>query len=444
MSTITASPQSGHDATGDLDPRLQRLCALLGVTGARLSVIKPTGAEVIGQHGPFPDNLTVLETTVSRTGRSRIIADTGADSPGLARFYIGLLIESYTGSHGFILSLFDNRPRSRQMADHLAMLAREATALHRIEHQKHQLEIQQRTITDFEAVEEHRRSLFDRASATARIGIWQCNLADHSITWTNGVYDIFEIPRDEQISRASTLSLYTDDSRQRMETARAAAIANCSDFSVDCEIVTRTGKHRWMRLTGAVESRDGVAYRIFGMKQDITEEKLMGDQTRFLAEHDVMTGLANRSQFQSRLSELDQGRHTFGAMLLVDLDGFKQVNDTYGHAVGDECLRQAARRLRECADDAGLVARIGGDEFALLLRNGMTETDVKAIADRIVALIAQPFLHHGHKMVLGASVGFASYTGGSAEDLFRQADTALYAAKAAGRNTSRSFIANAA
>ncbi|QDZ13189.1 GGDEF domain-containing protein [Devosia ginsengisoli] len=328
------------------------------------------------------------------------------------------------------------------MATTIAALAGEVLAQAAIAQQRRRIAAQARTIADYDALEEQRRSLFDRASATASIGIWQCNLADNSLSWTNGVYDLFEIARDTPITRETTMALYSESSRREMEAARAQAIATCSDFSLDCEIITTTGKRRWMRLTGAVESRDGVAHRIFGMKQDITEEKLLADRTRYLAEFDVMTGLANRGQFQARLAALDEGRKRIGTMLLVDLDGFKQVNDTYGHALGDECLKEAAIRLLESCGGADLVARIGGDEFAVLLDADMSPGDARILAGNIVEAMRRPVTRLDQTLHLGASVGVAHYRAGiSAEDLFRQADTALYAAKAAGRDTSRTFAA---
>jgi diguanylate cyclase (GGDEF)-like protein len=125
--------------------------------------------------------------------------------------------------------------------------------------------------------------------------------------------------------------------------------------------------------------------------------------------------------------------------LLIDLDGFKQVNDTHGHAIGDECLKVAARRLIESCGGAELVARIGGDEFAVLLRLGMTQADMETLAEGIIATMRGPVSIAGRPLRLSASVGLAPYRGGSSEDLFRQADIALYAAKAAGRDTSRTF-----
>lgn len=419
-----------------IDLRLQRLCALLGIAGARLSSIAADISIVVAAAGADAD-LAALEARAIAAGRPLVIADAGQ----YPRFYVGIVLPAHDDRPAQLLSLFDPRPRSAMMATTLAALAGEVLAQAAITQQRRQIEAQSRAIADYAALEEHRRNLFDRASATARIGIWQCNLSDNSLIWTNGVYDLFEIPRNTLVTREMTLALYTEKSRLEMEQARAQAIANCTDFALNCEIITTSGKRRWMRLTGAVESRDGVAHRIFGMKQDITEEKLLADRTRYLAEFDVMTGLANRSLFQARLAALDEGRGKIGALLLVDLDGFKQVNDTYGHALGDECLKEAALRLLESCSGAELVARIGGDEFAVLLNDALSPDDVEHLAETIVRVMRRPVTRLGQTLSLGASVGVAHYRGGSSEQLFRHADIALYAAKAAGRATSRTFAA---
>lgn len=423
------------DARQGPGARLQRLCDLLGVAGARLSSIATNGLVVVATAGAQTP-MAALEARAVAAAQPLVIADT---AHGPVRFYVGILLPGDADHPNQLLSLFDPRPRSAMMATTIAALAGEVLAQATIERQRRQLAAQQRTIDDFDALEMQRRTLFDRASATARIGIWQCNLSDNSLIWTNGVYDLFEIPRDTPVTRELTLACYTEESRRRMEAARAEAIARCSDFSLDCEIITTSGKRRWMRLTGAVESRDGVAHRIFGMKQDITEEKLLADRTRYLAEFDVMTGLANRTQFQARLAQRDSGGREVGALLLMDLDGFKQVNDTYGHAIGDVCLKEAARRLVDSCGSADLVARIGGDEFAVLLGPGATLADMEASAAGIVGSMRGPVFVTGQTLRLSVSVGTAPYRGGSSEDLFRQADIALYAAKAAGRNTSSTF-----
>ena len=435
--TIAAPPAAEAGPDLAVGARLQRLCDLLGIAGARLSNVVADRPVVVAKAGDQTPP-AALEARAIKSAQPLVIADNG-EAP--LRFFAGIMLPGEADHPNQLLSLFDPRPRSPMMAATIAAVAGEALATAAIARQRRLIEAQSRTIADYAAVEDQRRTLFDRASATARIGIWQCNLSDNSLIWTNGVYDLFEIPRNTPVTRELTLTCYTDASRQRMEAARAHAIANCSDFALDLEIVTVKGNRRWMRLTGAVESRDGVAHRIFGMKQDITEEKVLADRTRYLAEFDVMTGLANRSQFQARLAELEGGKSGLGALLLVDLDGFKQINDTYGHAVGDACLRETARRLVECCGGAALIARIGGDEFAVLLEAGIAPEGAQALAEKIVDAMRRPAAELGHTGRLSASVGVAHYDGGPPEALFHQADTALYAAKAAGRNTSRSFAA---
>ena len=305
-----------------------------------------------------------------------------------------------------------------------------------------EVDAQARVIREQAASLAHSRKIFERASEAARIGVWECTLADDSLQWTDGVYDIFEMPRGAPLDRKQILTCYTEESRRALSEIRSRAIAERSGFGLDAEIITMKGNRRWMRITASIECENGRGVRIFGMKQDITEEKLLADRTRYLAEYDVMTGLANRSQFQSRLADLDGGpddRARVGALLLVDLDEFKQINDTFGHALGDECLRAAARRLKTVCGDAALVARIGGDEFAVLVGGGTDAAAAEDLAGRIVRALGEPADKAGRGPRLGASVGVALAEGCSSSDLFVRADTALYAAKAAGRNTFRSY-----
>ena len=311
-----------------------------------------------------------------------------------------------------------------------------------------ELAAQSRLISDQARILSERQKIFDQASAAARLGIWQCDLADEALTWTDTVYDIFGLPRGSRVDRRTTLLCYTPESLAALTRLRNKAIAERGGFNLDAEIVTITGSRRWIRLTATVECENGVAVRIFGMKQDITEEKIQADRTRYLAEFDVMTGLANRSQFQVRLAELCDagnpddrtvGMASDGALLLVDLDGFKQVNDTFGHAYGDECLQEAARRLADVCREAHLVARIGGDEFAILVDWAAGGRGVEALAASIVQALRVPADRDGHSLTLGASVGIARAAGCTPSELFIRADAALYAAKAAGRNAFRLF-----
>jgi len=312
-----------------------------------------------------------------------------------------------------------------------------------IERLNAQLEIQARLIRQQAVSLAHSRKIFERASAAAKIGVWECSLPDEVLSWTDQVYDIFEVPRGASPTREQTLKFYSPDSLKALQEARSRAIAQRGGFNLDAEITTAKGRLRWIRLTATVECEDGVPVRIFGMKQDITEEKILYERTRYLANFDVLTGVGNRSSFQAKLSDLEhrQADFPFSALLLVDLDGFKLINDTFGHAVGDEFLKIAANRLNAICREPNFVARLGGDEFAVLLAAHLGQHAIEEVAEQIVAAFRKPPTGCNWPFKVGASVGIARIDTGDAVELFKKADSALYAAKAAGRDTSRMFNA---
>lgn len=281
----------------------------------------------------------------------------------------------------------------------------------------------------------HARKTFAHASIAARIGVWECNLADNALTWTDLVYDMFDLPRGSVVDRETTVHAYSPESAARLAVLRTAAIADLGSFTLDAEIVTHRGTRRVIRVTASVEAENGVAVRLFGMKQDITDERAMLDRMRYMATHDAMTGLANRAQFQSRLA--DAGR-PLGGLLLLDLDGFKQINDTHGHLAGDACLRAVAARLSTVCAGMDMVARIGGDELAVVLPPSVDIADVTAMAATIVGASGDPIAFGGGTLSMSASIGGAFVRAtDTPESLFARADAALYAAKSDGRATFR-------
>lgn len=292
----------------------------------------------------------------------------------------------------------------------------------------------QARIIDAQAVSlAHSRKIFERASAVAKIGVWECRLEDEALTWTDAVYRMFDLPAGSPVDRETTLACYSPESRIRLETLRSQAIAERGGFSLDAEIMTAAGNRRWIRLTATVECDSGIPVRIFGMKQDITEEKILADRTRYLAEFDTLTSLPNRTVFYNRLA--DMGR--MGALLLLDLDGFKQVNDTYGHMAGDACLAEVGSRLKETCRLTEFVARIGGDEFGIVVDATINPPGLAVLAKRIIAAMAPPITWGQGSFTIGVSIGIAMMARHSTEDVFAAADMALYAAKAEGRGTFR-------
>ena len=178
--------------------------------------------------------------------------------------------------------------------------------------------------------------------------------------------------------------------------------------------------------------------------RDITERKAAEAQIRFMANHDALTGLPNRVLFRDRLEQaLARARQDGSevAVLCLDLDRFKEINDLRGHAAGDALLKQAAARITAAVRGTDTVARLGGDEFAIVQTALPKPYDAASFAERLVAVVAEPFAFEGEAMQVGLSVGIALFPadGGDAESLLKNADTALYRAKADGRGTFRMF-----
>ncbi|MDX1499034.1 MAG: EAL domain-containing protein [Woeseiaceae bacterium] len=191
-------------------------------------------------------------------------------------------------------------------------------------------------------------------------------------------------------------------------------------------------------------------HTVLAILRDSTDRKRYENRIYDLAFFDLLTGLPNRSSFASELDGIIEAQHDPAfAILFVDLDRFKRINDTMGHSIGDQLLEDVAKRLGECtrsgdaltkadADEVSGVklARLGGDEFVILLRDVHTEKEAAAIAERVLRALSQPFTCEGHQFVITPSIGIALYPqdGASRDELLMNADSAMYRAKAAGRN----------
>jgi diguanylate cyclase (GGDEF)-like protein len=176
--------------------------------------------------------------------------------------------------------------------------------------------------------------------------------------------------------------------------------------------------------------------------EDVTESRRAEARIRHLANHDALTGLPNRWHFHQKLEEAIQSPSGSAAVLLLDLDHFKNVNDTLGHHVGDELLRAAAGRIRTCVREQDLVARLGGDEFAVLVKDASADLRVLGeLATRVAESLSAPFSLGHYQASIGASVGIATSAGHSpnVDTLLKHADVALYRAKAAGRGRYQIF-----
>jgi diguanylate cyclase (GGDEF)-like protein/PAS domain S-box-containing protein len=195
----------------------------------------------------------------------------------------------------------------------------------------------------------------------------------------------------------------------------------------------------------AVRGEDGKPEYLLGVIEDVTERARADERIKYLAHHDLLTGLSNRALFMEKLEEagarLRRRGETF-TVFMLDLDRFKTVNDSLGHPEGDALLKETARRLKGTLRETDVLARLGGDEFAILQAGEANQSkDANALADRIVEVIAQPYDIHGNKIAIQTSIGIAlaPFDGIEPGELMKKADLALYRMKSEGRNGYRFF-----
>ena len=199
----------------------------------------------------------------------------------------------------------------------------------------------------------------------------------------------------------------------------------------------------WLGIS-SVRDADGKITHFVGIFSDISERKAAEAKIAFLAHHDPLTGLPNRLLLKDRMQQGMAHAERAGrkvALLFVDLDRFKAVNDSFGHPAGDVLLRDAAQRLRACVRDSDTISRHGGDEFLVVLTDLQSSEVPAQIAHKIMATLSQPFHIEAHEATISASVGIAVYPedGADFDELLKKADTAMYHAKEAGRNACRFY-----
>lgn len=212
--------------------------------------------------------------------------------------------------------------------------------------------------------------------------------------------------------------------------------------AVQFRVETANGE-KWLSLSGTPRCLGDTFLGYRGVGSDVTETRRTHDQIARMATSDGLTGLANRSTLRAVMEADLEGATRAGqrcALMMVDLDRFKAVNDTLGHPVGDELLREVAQRLRREVDPHGTPARLGGDEFAVMLPSHAQDMAVP-IAERIIAAVSAPYQIKGMAIRVGASVGIAygPTDAATVDDLLRAADLALYRAKADGRGVARVY-----
>jgi diguanylate cyclase (GGDEF)-like protein/PAS domain S-box-containing protein len=226
-------------------------------------------------------------------------------------------------------------------------------------------------------------------------------------------------------------TLHPDD-RERVLEAHARTHRTHAPLSLEYRLLARDGRTVWVRDEGVVVlGDDGEPLYLQGYVLDITAEREAQEQLRRQALYDPLTGLANRAFFHEQLEQAASMRKEPGqetALVYLDLNEFKEINDQYGHTIGDEVLAMLGRRLKSLIRAGDSVARVGGDEFAVLLPIVAEPAEAAIVAERLLGQITAPLEFAGHQYALKASIGIA--LGSNGMDLLRQADAAMYRAKA--------------
>jgi PAS domain S-box-containing protein len=330
------------------------------------------------------------------------------------------------------------------------------------------------------------RAKLSKAQRIARLGSWEWDIGARWVKLSEECFAIAGLPQqDDGLADWFVWSRVVEDERARIEMLFREALAGSGQMNFECRIARPTGQVKVVQIEGEVDRDEaGRAKAVHGVIQDITERKQAEDQIRQLANYDSLTGLPNRRFFRDQFqAALERARSSGSAVgvLFIDLDRFKQINDTLGHQVGDQLLREVAKRLYQCvrendtvargAEATGAlrngrppsigsatrslaagsqtapavgtsggttnsVARLGGDEFTILLTDLAEPGAIEAVALRLLETMRRPFSFSGHELFVTASMGVATYPidGGDVDTLLRKADIAMYAVKDSGRN----------
>ncbi len=279
-------------------------------------------------------------------------------------------------------------------------------------------------------------------------GLWDCDLATGEVWCSERWWRILGYEPGEMEAHARTwrMLVHPEDAPETERVLAAHLDGRTTHYEAEHRMRRKDGTWAWLLTRGRVVARaeDGTPLRFVATQIDISARKAAEGQIAHMARHDGLTDLPNRAVFYERLEERLADLRLRGgaaAVLCLDLDRFKAVNDRLGHLAGDAVLRAVAQRIRLALRPEDTVARLGGDEFAVLVSDGGNSGAVEATAQRLIAAVRRPVPVGLQAVEVGLSIGIAmaSEHGLTGEEIFKRADLALYRAKAEGRNTHRVF-----
>ncbi|KQN25209.1 hypothetical protein ASE86_02835 [Sphingomonas sp. Leaf33] len=365
-----------------------------------------------------------------------------ADAPHI-RSYAGIAISAPDPDGGPRVPIgavcaLDTRPRAFGPEQHAALghLKALAEALFDARALRVDAEIQSQAL---------RRSdrTFRQAERLAEMGSWRLELADETVTWSDGVYRIYDLDPSISPALAGAMDFFPEHARATVASSLATTIETGAPFDIEVDFVSARGVRRRVRSMGELELQGGRAVAVVGMFQDVTARHALEQTLRRSASIDDLTRIANRAAFNVELERWVGVARADGSALelaLVDLDQFKQINDVHGHLVGDEVLRAFGRRLRRVHPSDAYAARVGGDEFALLLR-GQAARDAPSLIAKLLIDFRMPVHAATGVIPVSGTIGHAAFDPAETgvHPFVHRADTALYEAKRTKRGTARAW-----
>ncbi len=292
------------------------------------------------------------------------------------------------------------------------------------------------------------------AQKLASLGDWQLTADKSHMNWSDQVYEICGVSKKIfRVSLETSMQLIHPDDRGTVKASLLNVVRHDIPLDIEYRIIRPDGLERQIhQRTLAIRDRYGNVEALSGTVQDITERKISEDKIRKLALFDPLTGLANRRLLRDRLKQEMAAacrNHEYGAVLLLDMDNFKTLNDTKGHIIGDALLVEVGERIRSSVRDTDTIARLGGDEFVVILETiGRNEKDAKKtalyLAGEIKDALSKVYVFGNdnyHTHYTSASIGIVIFDGteGSEDELIKRADVAMFEAKENGRNQIRVY-----
>jgi diguanylate cyclase (GGDEF)-like protein len=444
LSLLDTPPQASFD-------RITRFCAeLFDCSVALISLVDANRQWFLARSG-----VNVCETTrdisfcshAIEMGRTLLVTDALEDGrfkdnslvtagPRI-RSYLGVPISDPDGNLLGTLCVADSRPqhfdeRHREQLVYFAKSVEDLIEAHcqRVEASYLAAHLGERS----DRLEKSVR-IFAQAEKVARMGSWELDLATQRLTYSDESYAILDLERGPQIDFESAMEMYVAEDRPVIERALKMVVATHGRSDVEAHLTTPLGTRKRVKLMGEyLQPSNGQPAKVVGIVQDITEAYHSRAALERAADYDSLTNLLNRQAFDRLLGQQLKTHRKSGSdffVLMLDLDGFKDINDTFGHLVGDMVLEEISARISGAVPSDAVIARWGGDEFAVITPMGISQEDVSSIGEKLIQAISKDVEIAGRKVAVSATCGFArSGEAVVARELLRRADLALYHGKA--------------